>query len=142
MTEPVPTTGRPGPSTGAARTGAARTGRPATAASSKIAVTGLGLTTMFGLVAGMAASAEPATPGATESAGDEIVMVGPAPTTATLPPVQATLPTTVPSAAPTSAAAPPTTARPRPEPLVLRPQPTVRPAPASQAPSGRTGGSR
>ncbi len=103
--------------------------RRSAAQGSKIAATGLGLATMFGLVAAMgyASAASASTPPAPAQ---------PAQVTVVIHPANGTAPPAAVSGTPGVVAANPS------RPIVLTAQPIVRQAPASPAPAAKTNGSK
>ena len=133
----APGTRPTGPVLQSAATAATTAPRVPVATGSKIAAAGFGMTMTLGLVAAMGiagrASASDTQPPAPAALPQVVVVIHPAdsPAAPAAPGAVATV----------GAAAPPATAAPAP-PVVLSAQPTVRPAPASAAPSGRTHGSR
>lgn len=106
--------------------------RARVAQGSKVAAAGFGLSAMLGLVAAMGYASTSSTPAPrpepTAAAPAQIVVV-------LHPANESAAPPTAPSTAPTVTTSPS-------QPIVLSAQPTVRQAPASQAPTGQTNGSR
>ncbi|HEX4981180.1 MAG TPA: hypothetical protein VFV63_05755 [Ilumatobacteraceae bacterium] len=125
------------------RSTARRRSRPHPAIGARVGAAGLGLVTMFGLVAGMGfaqSSTASGAPAPVVAAPAEVIVVIHRTPASTISPTDATTSTAAASSAPLSTAAAPTAAAP----IALTARPVVRAAPAQSnaAPAARTNGSR